>query len=223
MGAHQVEIRAIVGIRGQHHLGGQGRGDGRGLQQGLEPVAGEQAEGVHDLHAVIEGKPLLHLQTQGRKAGPGQGLAGRQPLAPDKDLTPAEQGQADMRQRCEVAARPDRTVFRHQRGNPGIEQGEDRLDQLRPDAAVAARQGVGPQQHGGADDLLVHRLAHPDRVGDDEILLEVGEQFLLYGQIDVMAKAPVEAVGREGLFGYGRSICCLRSASIRRVAGARAT
>jgi hypothetical protein len=107
-----------------------------------------------------------------------------------------------MAQRCQVAARAHAALLGHHRDYPGVEHRQERVHQLRADAAGRSQKHVGPKQHEGPDDRAWQRSAYPGRMTADQVDLKLVE--LVGGDADVgeLSEAGVDAVDRLA-GGYG--------------------
>ena len=85
----------------------------------------------------------------------------------------ADQGEGDVGERGEIAARPERTVLRNGRRDPRVEQFDDALDDDRTHAGVPQRQRARPQQHHRPDDLVLDRRTHPGGMGAKQRALQL--------------------------------------------------
>jgi hypothetical protein len=81
-----------------------------------------------------------------------------------------------MRQRRQVAARADRTLFRNDRDHIAVQQFGQRLQRRGTDAGMAAHQRVDADRQHRAHDARRQRLADADRVGDHEVALQLFHQ-----------------------------------------------
>ena len=73
-----------------------------------------------------------------------------------------------MGERCEIATRPERTVFGHDRRDAGVEDVDHRLGDERSGTAVAERERAGPQEHHRSHDFVLDGVTHPGGVRADE-------------------------------------------------------
>ena len=89
---------------------------------------------------LISASPSLAISVTGSMpASPSACAAAHRRAARVGDLALADQHERAVRERREVAARAERAVLRHDRGDPGVEQREHRLGQQRPRAGAAHR------------------------------------------------------------------------------------
>ena len=169
--------RRLSGVRAQRHqIGGERpvgphqrfdrhrRRDVRRAQQHVEVGDGEDEHPEHAVGAVDQRQTLLGLQRDRGDAG-GGGRRGA--------LAFADQGESDVGEWGEVATRAERPVLRNGRGDPGVEQVDDALDDDGADSRVTQRQRPGPQQHHRPDHLVLDRRAHPGGVRADQRALQL--------------------------------------------------
>ena len=114
--------------------------------------------------AVGDGEPLLLGEFDRLEPGRPQRFCGRSDDSLEHDVTLAEQGQRTVCERGEVAARTERSVLGDDRRDARVEEVDHRLRDQRTGAAVAEREGAGPQEHHGPDDLVLDRCAHSGSV-----------------------------------------------------------
>ena len=146
---------------------------------------------------LISASPSLAISVTGSMpASPSAWAAASRRAARVGDLALADQHERAVRERREVAARAERPVLGHDRGDPGVEQREHRLGQQRPRAGAAHRERARAQQHHRPDDLGLDRRAHPGGVRAHERALQL--LAALDGDRDVgeRAEAGRDAVGR---------------------------
>ena len=85
----------------------------------------------------------------------------------------ADEGEGDVRQRGEVAARPERPVLRDDRGDPGVEQLDDALDHDRANAEYPRASERARSSIIALHDLVLDRRSHPGGVGSDQRALQL--------------------------------------------------
>ncbi len=83
-----------------------------------------------------------------------------------------------MRQGGQVAARAERTLLGDERVNPPVEHFQQQAQRRLTDAGMALGQGVGADQHQRARGGLIEQVAHPHRMADEDIPLELLDLFL---------------------------------------------
>ena len=161
------------------------RGDvGRARQPlGAGERQAEQRRGR--LGAVDQGQTLLRRASvqPARSTARAPARAGR----PTRALAPAlavprfafaDQHQREVRQRRQVAARPDRSARRHDGMHTAIDQRDQQLERLDPNAGKAFRQHVRAQRHRRADDGHRQRIADAGGVAAQQIDLQLGERVV---------------------------------------------
>jgi hypothetical protein len=137
-------------------------------------VHGERRERAHERGPVDEAQPLLGLELQGLEAELGQGLArSGDPVAQrDVDVLAGDQ-RGDVGEGDQVAARPAGAAL----GDPGegvvVDQCQQPLDQLDPDAGVSLGEAVGAQEHGRAGDIGGGDRARPGSEVEDDASLQL--------------------------------------------------
>ena len=134
----------------------------------------ERGHAGHELRPVDEREPFLRLEHDRREPCLGECIGAAQQPPVERGLPLAHEGQRQMRQRCEVAARADRPPGGHVRHEPRAEDGEQQLDRLDADAGVALRERVRPEQHRGPHDVVGVRLADTAGVAAEQSQLELG-------------------------------------------------
>ena len=114
----------------------------------LRRADGQARERGHERGAVGQREPLLGLQHErlDARARPRTSAASRVWPSNATRASPSERA-ADVGQRDQIAARPARAALGDQRDHVVVEQLEQPLDQLDPNARVALGQAVGAQQH----------------------------------------------------------------------------
>ncbi len=123
-------------------------------------------------------------------AGAGAVLVG-------EHLAFAHQGEPDVTERCQVSAGPHASLLGNQRNDPGIEQGYQRVHQLRTHAAGRPQQHVRAEQHHApAPPVGAAERPTPDGMTANEIGLELIE--LVGGNPDVrqLPESGVDPVDR---------------------------
>ena len=101
-----------------------------------------------------------------------------------------------MRQRREIAARPQRPARRHHRQHAGREHVDEELHELAAHAGRALRQRVRAEQHRRPHDLVREGVADAARVAAHEVQLELGRLPRVDVHVDEPAEAGVHSVGR---------------------------
>ena len=188
-------MRGSKGARAQHGFHAQAAADQRRGHQvlGLEQAA--QRIGGRHLGAVQQRQAFLGRQRERLQAGDFQRLAGRQPLAAMARAVLAQQQQGHVRQRRQVARRAHRALERNVRIDLGVDQRDQRVDDLAADAGVAARQAVDLQHHDQTHHGVVQRLAHAGRVRQHQRALQRFQVLARDAGGRQQAEAGVDAVG----------------------------
>ena len=139
-------------------------------QQPVEVGEGQHEHPEHPVGAVDQGEALLGPQRHRRDAGLGQrrravdqACRRRGGPRPRRAAPSAADGQ-----RGEVAAGTERAVLADDRRDPGVEQRDDRLDDLGPGPGEAHRQAAGAQEHHRPHDLALDLRAHAGGVRADQ-------------------------------------------------------
>ena len=183
-------------VRAARRVGRERAGDERALEHalGLEQ-AGERERG-RDLRAVEEREALLRGKLDRREAGAGERLARRQPRAVEEELALADERGGKMRERREVARRPDRALARHDRDEPALKACEE-MRQRRPAHAGGALAEIGDlERHREAHDRRRQRLADAGRVRQHEVALQLREVAVRDAHRGELSEAGVDAVDR---------------------------
>ena len=82
-----------------------------------------------------------------------------------------------MGERRQVSRGADRSLGRDDRIGLGVQEIEQRLDDLAPDARVAPRQGVDLEQEDQADDPVGQRRADAGAVRQHQAALQLGPRY----------------------------------------------
>ena len=90
-------------------------------------------------------------------------------------LALADQDECEMGQRSQVAAGTDRPTGRHDRRDAGVEQLDERFDDVDAHTRMATRQRRGEEQQHAAHHLHRQGLAHTDRMAAHDVDLQLGE------------------------------------------------
>ena len=155
------------------HLGGQRSADVGSQGQPFGVNGSQCGEGGHKRGAVDQRQPFLRLKRHGPEPILLQRLGGRTDAAfvMDSSLSGYHRGQ--VRQRHQVAARPDRPLLGDHRDDVGVEQRQQSVDQLDAHGRVPPSQGVGPYQHCGAG--CAQRRGLPGTVAQkpDQVFLQL--------------------------------------------------
>ncbi len=106
-----------------------------------------------------------------------------------------------MCERRKVAGGAQGALLRDNGGNALVEHLEQHLNEQGADAAHAAAERVGAQQHHAADDLVGIRLAGAGAVAEDQVGGELVAHLLGDGDLLELAEAGGDAVGNAPLGG----------------------
>ena len=101
-----------------------------------------------------------------------------------------------MRERGEIAARPDRPPARNARVHPTVQQRQQVLDGRAPDAGETFRQHVRPKGHRGAHCPDRQGLVDPGGMASEQVQLERAERVARDGGLSERAEAGIDAVDR---------------------------
>ena len=121
-------------------------GDVRDAGEAFRAQQSEPADRVHRLRSIQERETLLGFQYRRRQSGFVQRVQTRQPFVAVERFAFADQHQRKMRQRRQISARTDRTLFRDDWMHAAIQQFAQKLDHFKTDAAQPQRQHIGAQQ-----------------------------------------------------------------------------
>ena len=195
LATHFVDARIERRARAQCGFDAQAAaGDGSGVQVfTLEQAT--QGIGGGRLGAVEQGQALLGGQGQRLEAGHGQGFGGWQPLALVAGLAFTQQHQRHVRQRGEVAGGAHRTLQRDVRVDFGVDQGDQRVDDLATDAGEATAEAVDLQHHDQAHQVVIQRRADTGGVGQHQRALQVFQVVAGDAGRGQQAETGVDAVG----------------------------
>jgi len=148
------------------------------------------------LGSVDERQALLRGQHERLQASGLERLPGRHRTRPPEHRSLSHQRQRDMAQGREIAAGAHAPLLGHDWNDPGVEERDERLDQLRPHAARGAQENIGPEQHDGPNDRCGERRAHAGGVTPDEIRLELGQPIGGDPDVGQLSEAGVDAINR---------------------------
>ncbi len=115
-----------------------------------------------------------------------------------------------MRQRRQVARCADRTLGGNGRGDAGVVDGDQGVDDQWTHARKAARQAADFHQHDQAHYRVRQQLAGADRMRQDQVALQFFQLFVRDAGLGQDAKTGVDAVGGVTL-GHDRVDRCGRS------------
>ncbi len=151
-------------------------------------------EGRLRLGTVDERQSFLGRESERREAGPAEGGSGGRGAAGIEHFAFAHQREGDVAQRRQIAARPDASLLRHPRDDAGVEERDERIDQVRPDAARRAEQHVGPKQHESPHHGNGQRRSDACRVAPDQIGLKLIELVGRHPDVGELPEARVDPV-----------------------------
>ena len=193
-GAQRVDLRQEARARAVERLDGHRAGDvGRDLEPARAHEA-ERADGCHELRAVDERQPLLRAKLQRLETDGGERFAAGQQPPFDPRIAFADEGQREVRERCQVAARAHGATARHDREHAAVEALDQQLHDLHAGSGIALRERVCPEQHRRAHDLRRIRLPDAAGVAAQEAELELLRLLCGDGLRDEPPEARVDAV-----------------------------
>ncbi len=152
------------------------RGDVRGRDQFFQSIERQRGAREHLRGAVVERQTFLERQAYRREIGALERFGSGHAFAAIKRFTTTEQHDRQVRQRREIAARADRTLFRNHRNHVVVEQVDQRVQGRHADAGMPAHQRVDADHEHRAHDARIERLADADRVRDHEVVLQLFQQ-----------------------------------------------
>ncbi len=117
---------------------------------------------------LVTARPFLLGELDRFESGVAQCVGGRSHLAAIHHVALAEQRERTVGERGEIAARPERAVFGHDRRDAGVEDVDHRLGDERAGTAVAEGERAGPQEHHRSHDVVLDGVAHAGGVRADE-------------------------------------------------------
>ena len=177
---------------GRDHIAELGGADG--------VVQSQSTDGGHRAGAVRHAEAFLGDQGVERlDAGLGHGLSAAHLHALVHGLALAEHGERHMSERSQVAGGAEGALLRDNGGHALVEHLEQHLHEDGANAAHAAAQRVGAQQHHAADDLVSIRLAGGGAVAEDQVGGELIAHLLGDGDLLELAEARGDAVGDAAL------------------------
>jgi hypothetical protein len=174
LGPEGEQVGGECAVGAEQRLDRHRRGDVGDAEQRPEVGAGEDEHPEDPVGAVDQRQALLGGQPQRLQSGRGERL-GAPEAAPvgGLRLALADEDEGAVGERGEIAAGAERAVLGDDRGDPGVEQGDDLLGDQGPGARVAHRQRPRPQQHHRADDLALDRRSHAGRMRAQQRELEL--------------------------------------------------
>ncbi len=167
----QLGPEGLVGAEEGFH--GHGGGHFRVAEQSGRVLAGQAELAEHAIRTVDQGQALLGGQHEGRDPGllKGSGGGGPSPVRGD-DVALARERQGRVGQGSQVAAAPQRAVLANDRGDPGVEERDERVHDQGTDPRVALGQRGRSQQHHGPHRFRLDLFAHGRGVRADQADLQ---------------------------------------------------
>ena len=141
-----------------------------------------------DLRPVDEGQPLLVREPHRAQARATQRATRVHLDAAHPHAALPDQREREERERRQVARRADAALAGHDREHVGLVEADQRLDRRGAHARPAPGERVDAEQERQADRLVGERVAGPERVGDEQVLLE---------RRRVVLRDPVDRVAAE--------------------------
>ncbi len=172
MRAHALDPRVERARRALQRLEAHRAHDVGQRREALRLHDGEPPDRHHHLRAVDQREPLLRSEGEGRQAALVQRLRARQQRAVHVRLALADEHRRQMRERREVPARPDRALTRDARDHVGVEEGDERFDDLRTNPGATERQGLRPEPDHRPHGRGRERRPHPAGMTEHEVSLE---------------------------------------------------
>ena len=108
----------------------------------------------------------------------------------------ADEHEGDVGERREVAAGADRAAARHDRVHPPVEQREQVLDRVAPDAREPFGEHIGAQRHRRAHRASRQRLADAGGMAAQQVQLQLLQVAARDDRFGERAEAGVDAVHR---------------------------
>ena len=156
VGPQRLHPLVVGPVGAEQRLDRQRAGDVGGLHQQLRVMHREREHRLHRLGAVDQRQALLGRELQRLDPVLGQHLRGRaalRPVARPAQPSLADQRLGQVRELGEVAGGADRALAGNDREQTEVQELEQPLRQVAPDAGVPGGQRSGPQQehraHGG--------------------------------------------------------------------------
>jgi len=181
-------VGALQGVEGEgaHHVGGLC--DARGFGER------EPAQRADELRAVDEREALLGPEHQRLEPGGGERKGGGL-AAPGHDaLALADEREREVGERRQVAAGPDRSLRWDHGQDVSIEQRDELLERLEPDAREALRQHVRAQQHERPRLGRSERRADARGVRAHQVHLQLAQPIVRDADVGEVAEAGRHAV-----------------------------
>ncbi len=139
-------------------------------------VQRQRCGGQHLRGAVVERQALLEGQANRRKPCTLERFGTRDAFTFVERFAATQQHDGQVRKRRKVATGAHRALFRHHRHDVGIEHRGERLERLHANARMAAHQRIDADYQHGAHDVRCERLAHANRMGGNQVVLQFFQQ-----------------------------------------------
>ena len=155
-----------------------------------------QCQRVRYLRSVEQRQPFLGRELERGDAGCGERLGGGKHPRLHADLAEAEEGEREMRERCEIARGADRTLRGHRREDACVVHYDQALDELDPHSRMPAREAGDLQCDREPYGRVVEQRAGACRMRKHDVALQGGELGIGNACLREAAEAGVDAVGR---------------------------
>ena len=165
-----------------------------GAREPPRPDERERCHRGHELRPVDQREALLRDEAQRLEADRGERVRATEQLSVHPRLALADERQREVRQRSEIAARPDRAARRHARQDASVQALDQELDELDASSGVALRERVRPQEHRRPHDLVRIGVADAARMAAEEPQLELLDLVVRDRARDEPPEAGVDAV-----------------------------
>ncbi len=155
-----------------------------------------QRERGGDLRPVDQRESFLGAEPRRRESGTRETFGRRENLAADAHLADAEQYGAQVRQRSEIAGRPDRALRRNHGIDLMSKQRAQGIEKSERDARMSACQRIDLEREYQPDDGIGQRLPDAGRMREQEIALQLGQLIVGDAGLREQPEARVDPVGR---------------------------
>jgi hypothetical protein len=118
-------------------------------------------------------------------------------IGANRRVSLADQHEREMRERREIAARPDGPAARHDGMHPRVERGDQQLERRPPDPRVPFRQDVGAQRHHRAHRARRQGRVDARRVAAQQVPLERAQRVPGNLHFRQRSESRVDAVHRR--------------------------
>jgi hypothetical protein len=143
---------------------------------------------------LISASPSLGPSATGRRPARARATAARLARALVLGFAFADEDERDVRERGEVAAGADRAPRGHDGMHTGVQQCDEHVERLDPDAGVSLREHVRAQRHDRAHDRRRQRFADARGVAPQQIQLEAIELVGRNRDVGQRAESGVDSV-----------------------------